>query len=75
MSVCVRTILADRVSLAEYAKTWTLFAVFTAVGFRVGPVVGGFLSRGREGWRWCFGVNVPVGAVGMGVVWWGLRGN
>ncbi|CAP62043.1 LOW QUALITY PROTEIN: uncharacterized protein PODANS_5_740 [Podospora anserina S mat+] len=68
MSVCVRTILADRVSLAEYAKTWTLFAVFTAVGFRVGPVVGGFLSRGREGWRWCFGVNVPVGAVGMGVV-------
>lgn len=75
MSVCVRTILAGRVSLAEYAKNWTLFAVFAAVGFGVGPVVGGFPSRGREGWRWCFGVNVPVGAVGMGVIWWVLRGE
>ncbi|KAK0710480.1 major facilitator superfamily domain-containing protein [Apiosordaria backusii] len=68
VNICVRTILADRVSLAEYAKNWSLFAVFAAVGFGIGPVVGGYLSRGAQGWRWCFGVNLPVGVVAVGVV-------
>ncbi|KAK4177899.1 major facilitator superfamily domain-containing protein [Triangularia setosa] len=68
VNICVRTILADRVNLAEYAKNWSLFAVFAAVGFGIGPVVGGYLSRGEQGWRWCFGLNLPVGVVAMGVV-------
>ncbi|KAK4204501.1 major facilitator superfamily domain-containing protein [Triangularia verruculosa] len=75
VNICVRTILADKVSLAEYAKNWSLFAVFAAVGFGVGPVIGGYLSKTKEGWRWCFGLNLPVGVVAMGVVWWVLRGE
>lgn len=69
----MRTILADKVDLAEYAKNWTIFALFSAVGFSIGPVAGGYLTR--VSWRWCFGINLPVGvlAVVMGVVL--LRGE
>ncbi|KAK3689392.1 major facilitator superfamily domain-containing protein [Podospora appendiculata] len=59
LDICVRTVLADRVSLADYAITWTVFAVFSAVGF-IAVSVGG----------WVVGFGVYVGrrdvCVGLG---------
>jgi len=69
----VRTILADRVDLAEYAKNWTIFAIFSAVGFAVGPVAGGYLTK--TSWRWCFGINLPVAAVAVLLMFVLLKGE
>ncbi|KAK3293051.1 major facilitator superfamily domain-containing protein [Chaetomium fimeti] len=73
INICVRTILADRVSLGEYAKNWTTFALVSGVSFGLGPVAGGYLTR--VSWRWCFAVNLPVAVVGMGLVLVLLRGR
>ncbi|KAK4038324.1 major facilitator superfamily domain-containing protein [Parachaetomium inaequale] len=66
INICVRTILADRVSLGEYAKNWTTFALVSGVSFGLGPVAGGYLTQAS--WRWCFAVNLPVAVVGIVLV-------
>ncbi|KAK0609413.1 major facilitator superfamily domain-containing protein [Immersiella caudata] len=73
INICVRTILADRVDLAEYAKNWTIFAIFSAVGFAIGPVAGGYLTK--VNWRWCFGINLPVAAVAVVLAFVLLKGE
>ncbi len=69
----MRTVLADRVSLKEYAKNWTVFALVSGISFSIGPVAGGYLTK--VSWRWCFAVNLPVGVVGILLVWVLLRGE
>ena len=66
INISVRTILADRVSLSEYALHWTLFAVLSAVSFSIGPVIGGYLTA--DNWRWCFAINLPIAVVSIVVV-------
>lgn len=66
VNISVRTILADKVSLADYARNWTLFSLFAAVGYTVGPVVGGYLTD--SSWRWCFAINLPVAALAIVLV-------
>ncbi|KAK2591181.1 hypothetical protein QQS21_011137 [Conoideocrella luteorostrata] len=63
LNVVVRTILADRVTLKESAKNWALFALVGGISYGIGPVIGGYLTKAN--WRWCFGVNLPVGAVAV----------
>lgn len=41
LSVLTRTILADKVSLQESAKSWAIFAVVGGLSYGIGPVVGG----------------------------------
>lgn len=71
INICVRTILADRVSLADYVVNWTIFALVAGISFSIGPVIGGYLTE--TSWRWCFAINLPVGAVGIPVLWILLR--
>lgn len=66
VNISVRTILADKVSLADYALNWSLFALIGAVGYTIGPVVGGYLTENT--WRWCFAINLPVAAVAIALV-------
>ena len=73
INICVHTILADRVGLAEYAKNATLFALFSAVGFSLGPVAGGYLTQ--VSWRWCYGINLPVAAAAVALAVPLLRGE
>lgn len=73
INICVRTILADRVSLGEYAKNWTTFALVSGISFGLGPVAGGYLTK--ISWRWCFAINLPVAVVGIGLVLVLLRGR
>jgi len=62
-NIAVRTIIADRVSLSEYAANWAIFAMVAGGSYSVGPVAGGFLTRAS--WRWCFAVNLPVAVVAI----------
>ncbi|EPE02409.1 mfs transporter [Ophiostoma piceae UAMH 11346] len=66
INICVRTILADRVSLKEYAVHWTLFALISAFSFSIGPVIGGYLNE--TSWRWCFAINLPVAVAAIVLV-------
>lgn len=66
VNISVRVILADKVSLADYALNWTVFALFSGIGFSVGPVIGGYLTQAS--WRWCFAINLPVGALAIVLV-------
>ncbi|KAJ5400241.1 hypothetical protein N7465_010730 [Penicillium sp. CMV-2018d] len=66
VNISIRTILADRVSLAEYAVNWTVFALVSGIGFSIGPVIGGYMTQAS--WRWCFAINLPIAVVAMAVV-------
>ncbi|KAJ5764867.1 hypothetical protein N7520_004426 [Penicillium odoratum] len=63
VNISVRTILADGVSLSEFAVNWTIFALVAGIGFSIGPVIGGYLTTAS--WRWCFAINLPIGVAAM----------
>ncbi|TQV93789.1 tetracycline efflux protein [Cordyceps javanica] len=63
VNISVRTILADRVSLSEFATNWTVFVLINGVSFGLGPLIGGYLTQAS--WRWCFAINLPIGAVSV----------
>lgn len=63
VNISVRTILADRVSLSDYASNWSLFALIGSFGYILGPVIGGYLVEAS--WRWCFAINLPVAVLAI----------
>ncbi|KAJ5648924.1 Major facilitator superfamily domain general substrate transporter [Penicillium longicatenatum] len=71
VNISVRTILADGVSLSEFAVNWTIFALVAGIGFSIGPVIGGYLTTAS--WRWCFAINLPIGVAAMILVVFILR--
>ncbi|KAH7154801.1 tetracycline efflux protein [Fusarium sp. MPI-SDFR-AT-0072] len=71
MNVVIRAIVADKVSLREDAYTWSIFSLVGGCSYAIGPVVGGYLTKIT--WRWCFGINLPIGAAGCVIVFVFLR--
>jgi len=71
VNISIRTILADRVSLADYALNWAIFTLVSGVSISCGPVIGGYLTR--VSWRWCFAINLPVGVASIFIVLFLLR--
>jgi len=71
VNVVDRVILADKVSLKDYAKNVSLFSFFAGVSYAIGPVIGGYLTN--KSWRWCFGINLPVAVAGIFLVFFVLR--
>ncbi|KAJ6790056.1 hypothetical protein PWT90_03967 [Aphanocladium album] len=63
VNISARIILADRVSLSEYATNWTIFVLINGFSFGLGPLIGGYLTQ--TSWRWCFAINLPIGAVAV----------
>jgi len=63
INVSTRVILADKVSLKEYSKNNSIFALVGGVSYALGPVIGGFLTN--TNWRWCFGINLPIAGAGL----------
>lgn len=71
ISVLVRVIISDKVSLQENAKNWSFFALTGGCSYAIGPVVGGYLTSAN--WRWCFAINLPICVLGIAVVYFVLR--
>ncbi|CCF33932.1 major facilitator superfamily transporter [Colletotrichum higginsianum] len=73
LNVLVRIIVADKVSLRENAKNWSVFSLLGGVlGWGLGPVLGGYITSGSS-WRWCFGINLPIAFASMLVIYFVLR--
>ncbi|RDL38545.1 uncharacterized protein BP5553_02885 [Venustampulla echinocandica] len=73
ITVVVRIILSDKVSLGENAKNTSTFSMVAGLSYAVGPVVGGYLTS--HNWRWCFGINLPIAFVAIVSVFLLLRGQ
>lgn len=71
ISVLVRTIISDKVSLQENAKNWSFFAITGGCSYAIGPVIGGYLTSAN--WRWCFAINLPICVLGILIVFFVLR--
>jgi EmrB/QacA subfamily drug resistance transporter len=56
------TTIADLFPPARRGRVSGMLGVVFGLASVAGPAVGGFLTDG-PGWRWCFYVNVPIGAI------------
>src|SRR5690349_8653083 len=65
---CVFATLGDLFTPLERAKYMGYFIGAFTLASLIGPTLGGFLTDG-PGWRWCFYINVPVGAIATVAVW------
>ncbi|MGC4064063.1 MAG: DHA2 family efflux MFS transporter permease subunit [Polyangiaceae bacterium] len=52
----------------EQATAMAMFAMAVMIGPAVGPSLGGFIVDNYH-WSWIFFINVPVGCVGLFMVW------
>ncbi|PVF95953.1 MFS general substrate transporter [Serendipita vermifera] len=59
----VRVILADSANIDDNNIQGALMVLMYAIGYVLGPILGGVLLR--TSWRWVFGINLPVAAVSM----------
>ncbi len=61
--VLVDTVVCDLVPLQQRAKYLGLVRVFGAIGFPLGPVVGGALAAAN--WRWCFYLTLVTSGLSL----------
>jgi len=65
-------IVTDAFPRQELGKALGINAMVVAVGFTLGPVIGGLLTS-LLGWRWVFFFNVPLGIIGTLWAWLQIR--
>ncbi|KAJ7449107.1 MFS general substrate transporter [Mycena galericulata] len=63
----MQIIVSDLVSLRERGKYQGIIGGVVAIGYAIGPVIGGALSQ-KVGWHWCFWVTIPISFVATCVV-------
>ncbi|KAI5120822.1 hypothetical protein M0805_003218 [Coniferiporia weirii] len=60
-------VMSDVVSLRDRGKYQGIIGVVVALGYGIGPLIGGVLSE-KASWRWCFWITLPVSLCGMLIV-------
>jgi EmrB/QacA subfamily drug resistance transporter len=64
----VFTVLADIFTPQTRARMQGVFGGVFGLASIIGPTTGGFITD-NWGWRWVFYVNVPVGVLGIALLW------
>ena len=67
-------ILTSVSPIQERGKVLGINVAATYLGLSLGPVLGGILTQ-QLGWRSIFLVNVPIGLIVLGLVFWKLKGE
>lgn len=67
-----QTIVRTRLPRHQMPLGMTMFGLIVLVGPLLGPVLGGWLAE-NVNWRWCFFLNVPITAVLVPLLYFGLR--
>ena len=65
------TVLADLFEPAERGKWQGLFGATFGLASVLGPLTGGYITDNLD-WRWIFYVNLPVGALSIAVLLYGM---
>ncbi|KAF7358961.1 MFS drug transporter [Mycena sanguinolenta] len=63
----MQIVVSDIVSLRERGKYQGIIGGVVAIGYAIGPVIGGALAQ-SVGWRWCVWVTIPVSFLATCVV-------
>ena len=62
-----QSILADSFPPEKRGQGFALFGVAVVVAPVLGPTLGGWMADNLS-WRWCFGINLPVGLVAFALI-------
>ena len=65
------TTIADLFPPSRRGRVSGMLGAVFGLASVTGPAVGGFLTDG-PGWRWCFYVNVPIGALAFAILLFGF---
>lgn len=57
-----QSLMLDINKPSQHGKAMSVYGMGVMIGPIMGPILGGYLTEWFD-WRWCFYVNVPVGAV------------
>ena len=69
MAPLAQSILADSFPPEKRGQAFALYGVAIVFAPAIGPTLGGWLSDNWS-WHWCFLINVPVGAISLGLMAW-----
>ncbi|KAJ9480182.1 putative Vacuolar basic amino acid transporter 5 (putative) [Pseudozyma hubeiensis] len=72
----INIIIGDIVSLQDRGKFSGWIGGIWGIASVIGPLLGGaFTDAGHSGWRWCFFVNLPLGAIAFAIIFFFLNLN
>ncbi|MEJ5997172.1 MDR family MFS transporter [Corynebacterium sp. H130] len=72
LMILSQAIIADVIPARERGRYMGVMGGVFGLSAVLGPLLGGWFTEG-PGWRWAFWMNLPLGAVAIGIAMWMLR--
>lgn len=72
LMILSQAIIADVIPARERGRYMGVMGGVFGLSAVLGPLLGGWFTEG-PGWRWAFWMNLPLGAIAIGISLWMLR--